>query len=149
MNSPSTSPLTIVFSYLHMYACAVRLLFKPPSSFPLLSLSSPPSLSLPPFSPTPTQRSARDAISERSDAHFVAKVRDDVINELEVQKQFATAYSIWLEQQHHEGIIRRGIKSIRRSFRRSRGDSASRSREGQTKTKLQGKCDFVLESGFM
>ena len=35
------SPLTIVLSYLHMYVCAVRLLFNPPSSFPLLSLSSP------------------------------------------------------------------------------------------------------------
>ena len=120
-----------------------------PSSSPspplplLLSFISP--LFLPsPLSFTLAQRNAEDAMSERNDAHFVAKVRDDIINELEVQKQFATAYSIWLEQQHHEGIIRRGIKSIRRSFRRSRGDSASRSREA--KTKLQGMCNLVPES---
>ena len=121
--------------------------FTSPPSPPLLHLPSLSSLSSSPSPPLPfilTQRNAEDAMSERNDGHFVAKVRDDVVNELEVQKQFATAYSIWLEQQHHEGIIRRGIKSIRRSFRRSRGDSASRSKEA--KTKLQGKCNLVPES---
>ena len=77
---------------------------------------------------------------ERNDAEFVAKVRDAVINELEVFKQSANAYIIWNEQGRQDGAIRRTVSRLRQSFRRSRAPSTSSSSAKKEKTvKLEGK----------
>ena len=62
----------------------------------------------------------------------MAKVRDAVINELEVEKQSANAYLIWRDQERHEGAFRRGMSKIRQSFRRNRPASSEQ-------PKLQGR----------
>ena len=71
------------------------------------------------------QRNPNDSILERNDAEFVAKIRDAVINELEVEKQSANAYLIWREQERTEGAFRRGMTRLRQSFRRQRPASSS------------------------
>lgn len=78
-------------------------------------------------------RSAKDAILDRDEESFIAEVRDDVVNNLEVEKQQANAYAIWKDEKH-PGAFRRGLTKIRQSFRRSRPATAQKE-----KSKLEGK----------
>ena len=77
-------------------------------------------------------RNPTDSILERNDAEFVARVRDAVINELEVFKQSADAYLIWHDTEKSDGAFRRGMTRLRQSFRRQRAPSTS-SKERPTK----------------
>ena len=77
-------------------------------------------------------RSAKDAVLDRNEESFIAEVQDDVINNLEVEKQSANAYAIWKDEKH-PGAFRRGLTKIRQSFRRSRPASAPKE-----KSKLEG-----------
>ena len=87
-----------------------------------------------------TFRNPTDAILERNDAEFVAKIRDAVINELEVFKQSANAYVIWNEQGRQDGTFRRTMSRLRQSFRRQRAPSTSSSSAKKEQTvKLEGK----------
>ena len=90
------------------------------------------------FSPP---RNPTDSILERNDAEFVAKIRDAVINELEVFKQSVDAYHLWQDQQKQEGAFRRGMSRIRQSFRRQRAPSAlaaSSTEKKEQTVKLEG-----------
>ena len=78
-------------------------------------------------------RNPNDSILERNDAEFVAKIRDAVINELEVEKQSANAYVIWREQEKQEGAFRRGMTRLRQSFRRQRAPGTSAKKEEPAK----------------
>ena len=77
-------------------------------------------------------RSAKDAVLERDEESFIAEVQDDVINNLEVEKQSANAYAIWKDEKH-PGAFRRGLTKIRQSFRRQRPATAQKE-----KPKLEG-----------
>ena len=77
-------------------------------------------------------RSAKDAVLERDEESFIAEVQDDVINNLEVEKQSANAYAIWKDEKH-PGAFRRGLTKIRQSFRRQRPAAAQKE-----KPKLEG-----------
>ena len=95
------------------------------------------------ISPLLIIRNPTDSILERNDAEFVAKVRDAVINELEVFKQSADAYLIWRDQEKTEGAFRRGMSRIRQSFRRQRAPSASGRRKEETTPKLEGAVKLI------
>jgi hypothetical protein len=82
-------------------------------------------------------RNPTDSILERNDAEFVARIRDAVINELEVFKQSANAYLIWRDTEKTEGAFRRGMTRLRQSFRRQRAPSTSSSSKKERPTQLE------------
>ena len=92
------------------------------------------------FNSTFSPRNPTDSVLERNDAEFVARIRDAVINELEVFKQSANAYLIWGDTEKTEGAFRRGMTRLRQSFRRQRTPSTSGRRERPNK--LEGWFHF-------
>ena len=79
-------------------------------------------------------RSAKDAVLERDKESFITEVQDDIIYNLEAEKQSANPYAIWKDEKH-PGAFRRGLSKLRQSFRRSQPATAQKQKpklEGET-----------------
>lgn len=77
--------------------------------------------------------SASDCLYLNGDPGFVAKVQEAIVGELEAEPLQENAYSGWQEKSpQHKSGFKKGIDTIRKSFRRSRTPKKALVVEGKT-----------------